>query len=300
MFHIAALPGSRDSWGNDFAAYERANVLATQQLLEACRERSLRRFVYSSSSSVYGSAARFPVSESDLPGPVTPYGVTKLAGEHLCRLYASNFGIPAVALRYFSVYGPRQRPDMAIHRIIDAGLSGLQFSVLGDGEQRRDFTFVDDVVDANVHAMESDLEPGTVVNIGTGNPTALNRVIEMVADLIGRGITRRETTPSVPGDPHRTEADVTLAAALLGWKPRTSLDSGIRRPDRRPIPSTEQNSTLIIGWIIGWDLVGARKRVGYAPIGVGVPLVGSAPPPPMTLGGVFEQASPISGWSSPR
>ncbi|HXY95304.1 MAG TPA: NAD-dependent epimerase/dehydratase family protein [Acidimicrobiia bacterium] len=227
VFHMAALPGSRDSWGRDFAAYEQANVLATQRLLEAGREQSIQRFVYSSSSSVYGSAARFPVSESDLPHPITPYGVTKLAGEHLCRLYAYNFGIPTLSLRYFSVYGPRQRPDMAIHRVIDAGLSGRQFSVLGDGEQRRDFTFVDDVVDANVRAIDADLEPGTVVNIGTGTSTSLNRVIEIVADVLGRGITCCGDD-SVPGDPQRTEADVTLAAELLGWKPRTSLDSGIR------------------------------------------------------------------------
>jgi UDP-glucuronate 4-epimerase len=227
VFHMAALAGSRDSWGSDFAAYERANVLATQQLLEACRELSIRRFVYSSSSSVYGAAPRFPVNESDLPHPITPYGVTKLAGEHLCRLYAYNFGIPTVSLRYFSVYGPRQRPDMAIHRIIDAGLSGVQFPVLGDGTQCRDFTFVHDVVDANVRAMDADLEPGTVVNIGTGSSTSLNGVIEIVAHVLGRGITRRDDG-NVPGDPQRTEADVTLAAELLGWKPQTSLDSGIR------------------------------------------------------------------------
>ena len=226
VFHMAALAGSRDSWGSDFAAYERANVLATQQLLEACRELSIRRFVYSSSSSVYGAAARFPVNESDLH-PITPYGVTKLAGEHLCRLYAYNFGVPTVSLRYFSVYGPRQRPDMAIHRIIDAGLSDVQFSVFGDGSQRRDFTFVDDVVDANVRAVDAELEPGTAVNIGTGSSTSLNRVIEIVAHVLGRGITRRDDD-NVPGDPQQTEADVTLAAELLGWKSQTSLDAGIR------------------------------------------------------------------------
>ena len=165
---------------------------------------------------MYGSAARFPVGESDLPGPVTPYGVTKLAGEHLCRLYTSNFGIPAeIALRYFSVYGPRQRPDMAIHRIIDAGLCNREFSVLGDGEQCRDFTFVDDVVDANVRAMGADLEPGTVVNIGTGTSTSLNQVIDMVADVIGHRVSRRKND-DVPGDPPRTKADVSRAAELLG------------------------------------------------------------------------------------
>jgi nucleoside-diphosphate-sugar epimerase len=226
VFHMAALSGNRDSWGADFAAYERANVLVTQRLLESCRGLPLGRLVYSSSSSIYGAAARFPVVESDLPRPATPYGVTKLAGEHLCRLYADNFGVPVVALRYFSVYGPRQRPDMAMHRIIEAAISGAAFPVLGDGSQRRDFTYVGDAVDAIVRAVHADAEPGIAINIGTGTSTSLNTVIDMVGNLLGRRVPCNDES-GVPGDPKQTEADVSLARDVLGWTPQTALAVGL-------------------------------------------------------------------------
>ena len=146
VFHLAAQPGVRLSWADGFPAYDSCNVLATQRLLEACRGTSLSRFVYASSSSVYGDAERYPTLETDLPRPRSPYGVTKMAGEHLCTLYASAWQIPTVSLRYFTVYGPRQRPDMAFHRLCQSVITGDAFPLYGDGSQIRDFTFVDDVV----------------------------------------------------------------------------------------------------------------------------------------------------------
>ena len=146
VFHFAAQAGVRPSWGDGFAEYARHNVLATQRLLERYEARPPRRFVYASSSSVYGDAERLPTRESDLPRPYSPYGVTKLAGEHLCLLYQRNRGLPATALRFFTVYGPRQRPDMAFHRLLEAALDGRPFEVYGDGRQSRDFTYVADAV----------------------------------------------------------------------------------------------------------------------------------------------------------
>jgi nucleoside-diphosphate-sugar epimerase len=226
VFHLAGLPGVRTSWGERFADYERTNVLATQHLLEALRRTPVRRLVYSSSSSVYGQAERYPVRETDLPAPLSPYGVTKLAAEHLCNLYAANFAVPAVSLRYFTVYGPRQRPDMAIHRLVEAALSGAQFQVFGTGEQRRDFTFVDDAVSANLLAARAELEPGTVLNIGGGSDSSLNEIITLVESATDRPMNRVDVDGS-PGDPFRTGADVSRARELLGWIPTTSMAAGI-------------------------------------------------------------------------
>jgi UDP-glucuronate 4-epimerase len=152
VFHQAAQPGVRLSWADGFEAYDTCNILATQRLLEACRGTALTRFVFASSSSVNGDAERYPTLEHDLPRPRSPYGVTKLAGEHLCALYAAAWGVPTVALRYFTVYGPRQRPDMAFHRLCQATITGEPFPLYGDGSQVRDFTYVEDVVAANLAA----------------------------------------------------------------------------------------------------------------------------------------------------
>src|SRR5206468_8830979 len=163
VFHLAAQPGVRLSWA-DFDEYASCNILATQRLLDAAKSRELRRLVYASSSSVYGNAAAYPTAETAGTCPHSPYGVTKLAAEHLCSLYAANWGVPTVSLRYFTVYGPRQRPDMAFHRMIECALDERPFEVYGTGEQVRDFTFVDDVVAANMAAGTADLEPGLVLN----------------------------------------------------------------------------------------------------------------------------------------
>jgi len=226
VFHVAGLPGVRTSWGEQFAEYDRTNVLGTQRLLEAARHAPVRRIVFSSSSSVYGDAERYPVVETDLPAPRSPYGVTKLAAEHLCNLYAANFGVPTVSLRYFTVYGPRQRPDLSFHRIIEAALGGGTFHMFGTGEQRRQFTYVDDVVSANVLAATADVAPGTVVNIGGGSDSSMNEVIALVESVTGRPVARVDD-PVAAGDIFRTGADVTRARALLGWSPKTSIDVGI-------------------------------------------------------------------------
>jgi nucleoside-diphosphate-sugar epimerase len=223
VFHLAGQPGVRASWGPDFAHYVRHNVVATQRLVEACRDRPLHRLVYASSSSVYGDAESYPTPETLRPQPVSPYGVTKLAGEHLCEVYRKSFGIPVTSLRLFTVYGPRQRPDMAFSRLVRAALSGERFEVYGDGEQTRDFTFVGDVVQAMRDAVRS---PWCgVANVGGGSRASLNRVVDIVRDLCGEvRLTRR---PSATGDVRHTAADISVATAAFGYTPRTSLSEGL-------------------------------------------------------------------------
>ncbi len=228
VFHLAAQPGVRLSWAEGFADYDTCNVLATQRLLEACRGTHLTRFVYASSSSVYGDAERYPTLESDLPRPRSPYGVTKLAGEHLCSLYASAWQIPTVALRYFTVYGPRQRPDMAFHRLCQAVVTGEAFPLYGDGSQIRDFTFVDDVVAANLAAAHRDVPPGTVLNISGGSSISLADVIILLEELTGEPVPV-DQRPAQSGDVARTGGSTDQARQLLGWTPSTELGAGLRR-----------------------------------------------------------------------
>lgn len=224
VMHLAAQAGVRASWGQDFRVYADANVLATQRLLEAC-SRARPRFVYSSSSSVYGDAPDLPTRETTLPRPISPYGVTKLAGEHLCRLYAQAAAIPTVSLRYFTVYGPRQRPDMAFHRFLRAQLLKEEIVVFDDGEQTRDFTFVGDVVAANLAALERG-EPGSVLNIAGGSRVRLNEVLEAIGRLTGsRPRVRREGKQR--GDVRDTHASTEAAARELGWQAQTGLEQGL-------------------------------------------------------------------------
>ncbi|MDF2977054.1 MAG: capI [Actinomycetospora sp.] len=229
VVHQAGQPGVRSSWGAEFAVYTRNNVELTQRLLEAARTTpTLQRFVYASSSSVYGDAERYPTLETDLPRPVSPYGVTKLAAEHLCTLYATEFGVPTVSLRYFTVYGPRQRPDMAFTRFVRAGLTGEPIHVFGTGEQIRDFTFVDDIVAANVLAATRPSPPGTVLNISGGSSVSLNEALAVLERVVGRelDVVRHERTA---GDVFRTGGDASRAAQILGWRPEVSLEEGLRR-----------------------------------------------------------------------
>jgi len=223
VFHLAGQPGVRASWGRDFADYVRHNILATQRLLEACRERRLRKLVFASSSSVYGDAERYPTAETLRPQPVSPYGVTKLASEHLCEVYRTGFGLPAVALRLFTVYGPRQRPDMAFSRLVQAAVRGEEFDVYGDGSQTRDFTFVGDVVQAMRDAARSSW--CGVANVGGGARTSLNDVLAIVADLCGPLRTRR--APRAIGDVRHTAADTSVATTAFGYQPRTALPEGL-------------------------------------------------------------------------
>jgi UDP-glucose 4-epimerase len=225
VFHLAAQPGVRSSWGADFATYGERNVLATQRLLERYRDVRLERFVYSSSSSVYGDAEHHPTAETALPRPFSPYGVTKLAGEHLALLYGRNFGLPVVALRYFTIYGPRQRPDMAFHRICRSLLAREPVTVYGDGRQSRDFTFVADAVEANWRAWR---QPGAsgVYNVGGGGEIELLDAIAILSRVLGvKPEIRFEPRP--PGDPLRTCADATRLEADLGFRPRVGIEQGL-------------------------------------------------------------------------
>lgn len=228
VFHEAGQPGVRASWGQEFATYVQANILATQRLLEAARRApALRRLVYASSSSVYGNARVYPTTEDDLPRPVSPYGVTKLAAEHLCTLYASNFGVPAVSLRYFTVYGPGQRPDMAFNRFIRSALACRAIEVFGSGEQVRDFTFVDDVVDANLRAAVGDVAPGSVFNVSGGTSISVNEVLDELAGIAGHRLDVARTAP-VPGDVRRTGGSAERIRDALGWCPTVDIAAGLR------------------------------------------------------------------------
>ncbi len=225
VFHLAAQAGVRKSWGRDFRIYTENNVDASQQLLEACVGRPLHRFVYASSSSLYGDNVQIPMRESALPQPVSPYGVTKLAAEQLCYLYFANHAVPTTSVRYFTVYGPRQRPDMAFHRFIKASLDGQPITLYGDGEQTRDFTFVADAVAATVAAGDQGV-PGRAYNVGGGSRVSMNQVIDIIGRIAGRPLdVRRE--PTQKGDMRDTYADTTMARADLGFSPSVTLEQGI-------------------------------------------------------------------------
>lgn len=227
VYHQAAQAGVRASWGSYFESYTGNNVLATQRLLDAAtRIKGIKKIVYASSSSVYGNAEQFPTSEKLVPHPVSPYGVTKLAAEHLMSLYSSEFGVPTVSLRYFTVYGPRQRPDMAFHKFIKAALRGQELCMFGDGEQSRDFTFIDDIVEANIRAAESG-RSGSVFNVGGGSVTTMNQVVELLSSIVGEVTVRREERQR--GDARHTSADTSALKNALNFAPRVSLAEGIRR-----------------------------------------------------------------------
>jgi len=227
VFHQAGQAGVRASWGGYFSTYTDNNVLASQRLLEACRNcREVPRVVYASSSSIYGNAERFPTPEEIIPQPVSPYGVTKLAAEHLMRLYASEFGVPTVSLRYFTVFGPRQRPDMGFHRFIEAALRGQTIELYGTGEQSRDFTFITDIVEANILAAERGGH-GAVYNIGGGVQASVNQILSFLSEEIGA--LKIDRKPRQHGDALHTKADTSRAQRELGFQPKVSLEEGIRR-----------------------------------------------------------------------
>ena len=226
IFHSAAQPGVRTSWGKDFEIYVRNNILVTQKLLEFYKNRDIKKFIYASSSSIYGNA-KLPLKEDMSPNPISPYGVTKLAGENLCHLYYANYGVPVIALRYFSVYGPRQRPDMAIHRLVPAILNGKEFLIFGDGNQTRDFTYVDDIVEANILAARSNSR-GKVFNIGSGNRISVNELIKLISETLNQEA-RVSYVEEQKGDVHHTRAHIAEARAKLGWRPRVSIADGVKK-----------------------------------------------------------------------
>ena len=236
VVHLAGQPGVQSSWGGGFDQHVDDNLRVTQRLLEAMLAVPVERLVVASSSSVYGNVATGFAGEDRPVDPVSPYGVSKAAVELLLRAYARR-GVPGVALRYFTVYGRRQRPDMAFSRILDAAMGGPPFPLRGDAQAARDFTHVDDVVDATVRALRADLEPGTVLNVGSGRPVTLDTVIRTVEELLGVPvpITVRR---GAAGDPARTAADFRRCRQLLGWSPRVELRQGlldqIRAHPRRP------------------------------------------------------------------
>ena len=227
VYHLAGQPGVRPSWGEQFDRYVRDNILATQRLLEHLKETPIDRLVFAGSSSVYGDAEMFPTKESALPRPVSPYGVTKLAAEHLALLYAKNFGLPVVSVRYFTVYGPRQRPDMAFALFMQALIDGDPIEIFGDGEQSREFTYVSDAVEGTIKAATADVV-GQVFNLGGGSRVTVNRVLATLED-ISRIKAKRKTLPAAPGDPRHTGASINLARERLGWEPRVSLREGLTK-----------------------------------------------------------------------
>jgi UDP-glucose 4-epimerase len=225
VFHLAAQAGVRKSWGREFHTYTTNNIEATQILLEACVNRGLQRLVYASSSSIYGEEAAIPMREDALPHPVSPYGVTKLAAEQLCYLYFVNHGVPCVALRYFTVFGPRQRPDMAFRRFLEAARDDRPITLYGDGEQTRDFTFVQDAVAATAIAGRRGV-PGRAYNIGGGSRVSVNTTIELIRRVTGRDVVvRRE--PAQKGDMRDTYADTTLARQDLEFSPQVGVEEGL-------------------------------------------------------------------------
>lgn len=226
VYHLAAQAGVRSSWGSSFDVYARNNVLATQQLLEACVASNAHKVVYASSSSVYGDQEELPLREDMLPRPRSPYGVTKLAGEHLCDLYHANYQLDTVSLRFFTVYGPRQRPDMAFNRFIRAILEDRDIVVYGDGRQTRDFTYVDDIVEGLMLAQTA--AAGTLMNIGGGNRVSLSEAIATLGDVMGVE-PRLQLRSLEAGDVRDTWADVSRARDSIGFRPTTKLAAGIAR-----------------------------------------------------------------------
>lgn len=227
VFHEAAQAGVRASWGKEFQVYVKDNILATQKLLEDCLDSNIKKLVFASSSSIYGDVNELPIHENVLPKPVSPYGVTKLAAENLCYLYWRNYKIPTISLRYFTVYGPRQRPDMAINKFVNAIMKGDEIIVYGDGNQTRDFTYIFDVVNANVLAAESHVE-GEVFNIGGGSRISVNRLIGLLEGIIGKKARTRHIGDQ-KGDVKNTMASIEKSERLLGYKPTVPIEDGLKR-----------------------------------------------------------------------
>jgi UDP-glucuronate 4-epimerase len=225
VFHLAGQPGVR-SFGDVFPLYVRRNLLATHRVLETAAAAGVR-VVFASSSSVYGDAEAYPTSEDAVPQPISPYGITKLGCEHLARAYATGFGLDAVALRYFTVYGPRQRPDMFFRRVCDALLEGGSFEIYGSGEQSRSFTEVGDAVEATIAAMER-AQGGALYNVGGGDEASMLEAIALLEQISGRTLDVSHAGVAT-GDVRRTRADVARIRAALGWEPRTSLVDGLDR-----------------------------------------------------------------------
>jgi len=225
IFHKAAQAGIRFNWGDTYEIYNANNILGTQRLLEATIGTSVKKLVYASSSSIYGDVKELPIRETVTPQPVSCYGVSKLAAEHMCYLYWKNFQVPTNSLRYFTVFGPRPRPDMCICIFSRAIFAGEEIKIFGDGEQSRGFTFISDVVNANLKAAESD-HVGEVMNISGGGRITINALIKKLEDIIGKKANIRYET-FAKGDVMHTQADISKAEKLIGYKPEKDFDEGL-------------------------------------------------------------------------
>jgi len=226
IIHEAAQAGVRASWGKEFEIYTRNNIHSTQFVLEQTKDIGLKKFVFAGSSSVYGDVKTFPMNEEDKPRPVSPYGVSKLAAEHLVMLYHKNFNVPGISLRYFTVFGPGQRPDMAFHRFCKALITDTEMPVYGNGEQTRDFTFIDDIANGTIAAMESDIS-GEVINLGGGSRISLGECIEILESIAGKEA-KIDRGGFQKGDVHHTAADISKAQKLLGFNPKITVAEGLK------------------------------------------------------------------------
>ncbi len=225
VFHLAGQPGVRPSWGESFSHYVDDNMVATQRLLEAAKKKKLKRFIFASSSSIYGDSERLPTPETITPNPVSPYGASKLFTESICHVYYRNFGLPTVGLRYFTVYGPRQRPDMAFNIFVRKISNGLPMEIYGDGMQSRDFTYVKDTVSATILSMEG--KPGSIFNVGTGIPSSIIDVISIIESMVGRKANTVYRERAL-GDVIRTCADISKIESELGYRPSVRLNEGLQ------------------------------------------------------------------------
>jgi nucleoside-diphosphate-sugar epimerase len=226
VFHLAAQAGVRTSWGENFSVYIHNNILATQKLLEAAKTRPVQKFVYASSSSVYGLTSSLPMSETDLLHPLSPYGVTKLAAEQLCFLYFKNYSVPTVSLRFFTVYGPGQRPDMAFHKFFKSIAAGKPITVFGSGKQTRDFTYVNDIVAACLAALRQGKQ-GEIYNVGGGHRETLEDIFPLLEDICHKKVKIRRADEQKGDVPH-TFADIEKAKNDLQYAPRTQLREGLQ------------------------------------------------------------------------
>ncbi len=225
IYHLAAIPGVRSSWGKDFEPYVKNNISTTQMLLEACKNKKLKKFIYASTSSVYGEKSG-QVSENMIPSPLSPYGATKLTGEHLCHIYKESYGIPITILRYFTVYGPRQRPDMAFHRFIKQIMKDEPITIFGDGKQTRDFTYIKDCVEGTYSVLNTNDVIGEVINIGGKERASVLDIISLLEEITNKKV-KTHFFPSLKGEPKHTWADISKAKKLLNYEPTTTLKQGL-------------------------------------------------------------------------
>ena len=227
IYHLAGMPGVRSSWGKDFDPYVMNNIMVTQRLLEAVKDKPLKKFIYASTSSVYGEKAG-KVTENAYLTPLSPYGITKLTGEHLCYVYLKSYHIPIITVRFFTVYGPRQRPDMAFHRFSAQILKGEPVTIYGDGTQSRDFTYISDCINGIIPIAYKDGLIGQTINIGGKERATVNEVISLMEQITGKKASCHYS-PRISGEPKHTWADISNAQKLLGYNPEISLKEGLAK-----------------------------------------------------------------------